>query len=159
MGLVIRIDGHPGRAFASAIRRLPDGARWIFSDLDGAVVIAREDGELLREAILSPRDEQPGTFDVECLASGGVSEAALLALVGVAGLACLFGVFAAWWWGPGGLMGLVLGVCLAGGLPSVVLALGQRALDPGRDAGAEAQLERAVRFAVAHAPDVHVLPG
>lgn len=147
MALVVEIDGPPGEVFTEVVRLLPDGRQWLVSDPAGAIVIAREERSLVREAILTTLDD--GTFDIEVLASNGVSELALQALVGGALLTCLLSVGATWLWGPGGLMGLVLGVCLAGTLPAMVLAVGQQALDPGRDAAAEKQLERALRFAIA----------
>ena len=78
MALRIRFDGHPGQRFAQVIRALPDGRSWLVSDVEGAVVIARSEGDLLREAILS--EGETGEWDVECLASEGVSELALQAL-------------------------------------------------------------------------------
>jgi hypothetical protein len=153
MGLVLQLEGHPGQAFAEVVRLLPDGADWLLSDLEGTVVIARSDGEqLLREAILSPVEDRPGTWEVECLASPGVHELALQGLVATAVVSSPLAVLAVWWAGYGGLMGLIFGVCVAGGVPSIVMAIGQRLIDPGRDVRAEAQLERALRYAVAQAP-------
>lgn len=147
MALRIRIDGHPGRRFAEVIRALPDGRSWLVSDVEGAVVIARSEGALLREAILSEGDA--GTWDVECLASEGVSELALQALVLTAIVAAVTALFAVWWAGYDGVFGLLVGFGAAAMLPALVLAVGAPFVDPGRDEGAEAHLERALRFAIA----------
>ncbi|MCB9674027.1 MAG: hypothetical protein H6737_02865 [Alphaproteobacteria bacterium] len=147
MGLVLELEGPPGHVFAEIVRLLPDGRNWLISDPEGAVVIAREEGNLVREAIFTALDD--GTYDIEVLAGMGVSEIALQGLVGTALFACVLAIVGAWIWGPTGLMGLAVGVCLAGTVPAMVLAVGQRMLDPGRDAGAEKQLERAMRMAIA----------
>ena len=150
MALILRIEGDPSERFAQVIRALPDGQTWLVSDRKGAVVIARNEGTLLREAIFSESDD--GTWDVECLASEGVSELALQVLVAAALLTCFVAIAVVWWIGVEGLGGLVVGVVAACTLPAFVLAVGQWLLDPGRDVGAEAHLERAMRFAVAQVP-------
>lgn len=155
MSLRVRIDGHPGQRFAEVIRALPDGRSWLVSDVEGAVVIARSEGVLLREAILSESDD--GTWDVECLASEGVSELALQALVFSAIVTAAVALFAVWWAGFDGVMGLMLGFAAAASLPALVLAIGGRFVDPGRDAGAEAHLERALRFAIATVPGADLI--
>lgn len=154
MSLVLHVDGHPGQAFAAVVRELPDGATWLLSDLEGAVIIARSEGDVLREAILWPVEGSPGSYDIECLVSAGVSELSLQILVGLAGATCILSIVGVWLSGVPGLWGLILGICMAGAMPSLVLAVGQRILDPGRDGPAEAQLERALRFAAAHVPAV-----
>lgn len=155
MPLQLRIEGDPGERFAQVIRALPDGQSWLVSDQKGAVVIARNEGVLLREAIFSEADD--GTWDVECLASEGVSELALQALVASSLLTCFTAIGLVWWLGIEGLIGLVAGVVAACTLPAFVLAIGQWLLDPGRDVGAEAHLERAMRFAVAQVPGADLI--
>ncbi|MEZ4318462.1 MAG: hypothetical protein R3F61_13200 [Myxococcota bacterium] len=151
----LELDGPPGQVFAEIVRLMPDGRQWLVSDPDGPVVIARDEGRLVREAILTALDD--GTYDIELLASSGVSELALQVLVAAALCACLMAIAGTWLWGPGGLIGLMLGVTLAGSIPSMVLAVGQRMLDPGRDASAEKHLERAMRFAIAECQRARLL--
>lgn len=152
MPLVLEIDGAPGEVFSRIVRALPDGHHWLVSDPDGRVVIARIEGEeLFRELILSPRDD--GRFDVEALASRGVSEFAVMALVALAITASLVAITWLWFNGPSGRMGFALGMVMALGVPSGVIALGQRFVDPGREPLAERNLERAVRHATATLSD------
>jgi hypothetical protein len=151
MGLNIQLDGHPGQAFEQVIRALPDGRSWMLSDLEGRVIIARHEGEeLFREAILSAGETNG--WDVECLASKGVSEFAVMGLVGLAIASSLGAVVWVWLYGPSGVLGFALGMVLASGVPSGVITIGQRILDPGREERAERNLQRAVRHAVAVVP-------
>ncbi len=155
MSLRFTIDGHAGQAFAEMIRRLPDASSWRISDVDGPVVVARsERGGWMREAILCPLERG---WEVECLVSRGVSEAAVLAVVGAAVGAGLLALGWAWRYGPPGLGGLLFGIVLALTVPAGVITLGRYAIDPGRDSDMEHKLERSLRFAAAQVPQVQIL--
>lgn len=143
----IAFDGPPGPTFHDVIRALPDGRAWLVSDPTGRVVIARSEGaELVREVILSSDEEG---WTLECLASRGVSELAVMALVGAALGSSILALAWSWFAGPDGALGFALGLVLALGVPSGVIVLGRGLIDPGRDQRAERNLERAVRHAVA----------
>ena len=148
----IVFEGSPGEGFTRVIRHLPDQRDWLVSDPERPVVLARSEGELIREVVLTVQGEGP--HDLEWHASRGVVEWHLQALVAVALIACIGSLAAAWWWFPHDVMGLMLGLVLAATVPNGVMAVGQRVVDPGRDLAAEAQLERALRYSVALLPGV-----
>lgn len=153
MSMTLRMEEHPGETFARVIRALPDGRHWLISDLEGRVVIARNEGEeLFREAILSETDD--GLWDVECLASRGVSEAVIMGLVALAVTSSIATL--AWMrvYGPPGFGGLVYGLVLALTVPAGVITIGRRVVDPGREERVERNLERALRFAIAQVSGV-----
>ena len=150
--LRIAFMGPPGEVVQEIVHLLPDSSGWLVSDPSRPVIIARDDTDRVRELIFAaPEEPDPpdGPWELEVLASAGVDELVLQALVGVALAAGLLALGAMWIWGPGGWMGLALGVGFGGSLPAVVMAIGQRWVDPGRDLATETQLERAVRFAIA----------
>lgn len=152
MPLRIAVEGPPGEVIQEIVRLLPDARKWLVSDPDRPVVIARDDSEVVRELIFAAPeapDPDDGPWELEVLASRGVNELVLQGLVGLALAAGVGALVAMWVWGPGGWMGVVLGIGFGGSLPAVVMAIGQQLVDPGRDAAAEKQLERAVRFAIA----------
>lgn len=155
MTMPLEFEGDPGPVFASVIRALPNGRDWLVSDVAGAVVIARCEDTMVREAILSV--DENGAYEVQCLASEGVDEFRLELLVIAALVSCALSIVGTWFLGPSGMLGLVVGVVFAGTVPAMVLAIGQQLLDPGRDAGAEAQLERALRYSIAQTPAVRLL--
>lgn len=155
MSFTIALEGPTEEVFSELVRSLPDGSRWMVSATQGSVIIAREESRLVREAILTQLED--GRYDLEVLASEGVDELALQLLVGAALLSCLLAIIGTWLWGPGGWLGLLVGVVFAGTIPAMVLAVGQRMLDPGRDVAAEDQLQRAVRMAIAQCDRAQLL--
>ncbi len=158
--LRVEVEGPPGEAFQEIVRLLPDARQWLVSDPSRPVVIARDDSETVRELIFAaPEAPDPpdGPWQLEVLASSGVSELVLQGLVGAALASGLLALGVTWVWGPGGWMGLALGVGFGGSTPAVVMAIGQRFVDPGRDEAAEKQLERAVRFAIAQCDKAEVV--
>jgi len=155
VSFTVALDGPSEEVFSELVRSLPDGSRWMFSATQGSVIIAREESRLVREAILTKLED--GRYDLEVLASAGVNELALQVLVGAALLSCVMAITGTWLWGPEGWLGLLVGVVFAGTIPAMVLAAGQRVLDPGRDEAAEEQLQRAVRMAIAQCDRARLL--
>ncbi|MCA9568456.1 MAG: hypothetical protein KC656_11460, partial [Myxococcales bacterium] len=101
--------------------------------------------------------EDGTTWDVECLASRGVSELTIMALVALAILSSIATLVWVWTYGPPGFGGLVYGLVLALTVPAGVITIGRRVIDPGREPRAERNLERAMRFAIAQVPGVTLL--
>ena len=152
--LYVTLGGHGGHSFSQLIRALPDGEQWLISDPQGSVVIARSEGEVIREAICAPVDGN--LFEIECLASRPVDLLLLQGLVAGALFAGAIAVGVTWWAELPGIWGVLAGISVAGAVPSMILALGQRFLVPEREHALEHELLVAVCQATDQLPFVRL---